>query len=144
MRLLHLPSGKATTLYSSRNQDNVYQFGFDGSEALALKQLFDDTPRALVINWKHMRLPVASPFPRASCSIAVVFDAGEGTEASSGAFQAGPEPPDWMRMNQFGFMPTWSVGLDFGEGGHEVPGAYSEHDRHRLVHRALQALPWTD
>lgn len=144
VRLLHLPSGKGATLYSSRNRDPVYVHGVDGSEALALDPLFDNVIVSYIITWKHMRLPTASPFYRASCSNVVNFTAGEGTEATPNAFQAGPEPPEWMRLNRLGFQPGWRIVMDFGEGEHAVPGPYGELDSHRFIHRALQALPWTD
>lgn len=144
VRLLHLPSGKGTTLYSSRNRDSVYVHGEDGSDPVTISRPPPSSPTLFKVKWKYMRLPAASPFPRVHCQTYAGFTAAEETECKATVFHTGgqlpPEPPAWMHQNLFGFNDAWSVVMDFAEGEHEP----AECDALRLVHRALQALPWTD
>lgn len=135
VRLLHAPTGRAATLFTTEDEDQRgVTTGGDTYWPWAFESLIGPA-----------QLPSASPFSRVWCSLYVGYRAvGEAASAPAPAFHTGAEPPAWMRESRFGFLSGWAIEFGFGDDGlHHVPQRLREMEGSRLVHRALQALPWT-
>lgn len=147
MRLLHRPTGRATTLYASRAA--VPQLLLDAQATpfpIVIERGEGDNADSLKIDWKPVRLPSGCSFPWVACQTNATFTAGDGTGVTQRAANgnADPEVQAWMAQNHFG-ITWWAVTLELGEGGwNEVPQDVKEMDVYRLAFRTLQALPWTD
>ena len=134
VRLLHVPTGRASTLYSSLHdtRDRV-----EGEREELLQIRSTPLPRVKAMFWSTMRLSSASPFPWVSCRTYAHFTKVD--------FHSSPSPPAWMKQSCFGFDTSGEVSLiPDDEGLHMQPAEYRELTAHRVVYRALQALPWTD
>ena len=136
VRLLHVPTGRASTLYSSLHD----------SDRGGLASMYTDfPPTPLEVLWSKMRLPSASPFPWVSCRTYAHFTAAEGAALTIEDSQTSPSPPAWMKQSCFGFSSSWHVELSPDDQGlHMQPAEHRELSDLQLVYRALQALPWTD
>lgn len=127
-RLVHVPSGKATMLYSSRHH-------YPG-EAVREVALQNPTQRKTTleapVEFLKMCLPPGGCFPWAQGSVNVRLETtGDVTDMADGA--------------RFGF-DNFSVKLMLGDQPYRqaIPPIFEEVNTNRLLYRTLQALPWTD
>jgi len=142
VRLLHVPTGRASMLYSSL-RDTRDRVEGEREELLQIRSA--PLPRVSAMFWSTMRLSSASPFPWVSCTTYAHFTTAEGAAFTKEDFHSSPSPPAWMKQSCFGFDTSGEVSLiPDDEGLHMQPAEYREWTAHRVVYRALQALPWTD